>query len=246
MCTVDEAKTAKENPRPIEFRILRYRPGSGQPAGFQSYRLTVDAAMTVLDALEKIRLNQDNTLMYRHSCHHSACGTCACMVNGVQKPACITRVLALKTDTVVLEPLAGFKRVGDLVVDMTEFYRHLEPNWSLLKTAEAFGEPAPSEKRSPKIPLLRLEDCIECGACVSACPVTERETAFMGPAALAALDRQRSIASTPQARALLEKAGGPAGERWCDRALACSRVCPTKVYPARHIAELRKALGKSG
>lgn len=95
------------------------------PPGFQSYRLNVDAAMTVLDALEQIRLNQDNTLMYRHSCHHSACGTCAC----------ITRVLALKTDTVVLEPLAGFKRIGDLVVDMTEFYRHLEPNWSLLKTA---------------------------------------------------------------------------------------------------------------
>jgi succinate dehydrogenase / fumarate reductase iron-sulfur subunit len=243
MCIVDKAITAKNNSRPIEFRILRYRPESGQPAEFQSYRLNVAAAMTVLDALEQIRLNQDNTLMYRHSCHHSACGTCACMVNGVQKPACITRVLALKTDTVVLEPLAGFKRIGDLVVDMTEFYSHLESNWSLLKTAEALVEPQPSEKTSPSIPMLRLEDCIECGACVSACPVTERNTGFMGPAALAALDRQRRKVSTPQARALLEKAGGPAGERWCDRALACSRVCPTNVYPARHIAELRKALG---
>lgn len=74
-------------------------------------------------------------------------------------------------------------------------------------------------------------------------PGDRTQNRLHGPAALAALDRQRSKVSTPQARALLEKAGGPDGERWCDRALACSRVCPTNVYPARHIAVLRKALG---
>jgi len=34
------------------------------------------------------------------------------------------------------------------------------------------------------------------------------------------------------------------GERLCERALNCSRVCPTGVYPARHIADLRRLLEK--
>jgi len=32
------------------------------------------------------------------------------------------------------------------------------------------------------------------------------------------------------------------GVTLCERALNCSRVCPTGVYPARHIADLRRLL----
>jgi len=31
----------------------------------------------------------------------------------------------------------------------------------------------------------------------------------------------------------------------CRRALECSRVCPTAVYPARHIEELRRRLDET-
>jgi succinate dehydrogenase/fumarate reductase-like Fe-S protein len=31
----------------------------------------------------------------------------------------------------------------------------------------------------------------------------------------------------------------------CDRALECSRVCPLGVYPARHIAVLRRAINQA-
>jgi succinate dehydrogenase / fumarate reductase iron-sulfur subunit len=65
----------------------------------------------------------------------------------------------------------------------------------------------------------------------------------MGPAALAALHNEISK-NTPAADDLLRIAGSERGERWCERALACSRVCPTGVYPARHIADLRRKLKK--
>jgi succinate dehydrogenase / fumarate reductase iron-sulfur subunit len=234
--------SAKSQPGPheksvaVEFRILRYQPGSGQEPVFQSYQLDIDSGMTVLDALEKIRLTLDPTLMYRHSCHHSACGTCACMINGSQRLACITNVQQLNSPTVVLEPLKGLPCMGDLVVDMTGFYSRMSPDWSLLRNAEPIAE---GDTRHA-----RLENCIECGACVSACPVCNADEAFMGPAALAALNTQRGKVRPSRAEALLELASGPEGERKCDRALACSRVCPTRVYPARHIADLRRALHK--
>jgi succinate dehydrogenase / fumarate reductase iron-sulfur subunit len=66
----------------------------------------------------------------------------------------------------------------------------------------------------------------------------------MGPAVLAALHNE--MRKHPDARErLLATAGGERGERWCRRALACSRVCPTGVYPARHIADLRRMLTKN-
>lgn len=222
--------------RTIEFKIARYKPGAIDPPRFQSFTLEVNATMTVLDCLERIRLTQDPTLVYRHSCHHSACGTCACIVNGSERLACTTRVWELPSDTVVLEPLRGFARIADLAVEMTGFYRDIDADWALLKAAE----PLEGSTAADSGAALRLENCIECGACVSVCPAARTHEEFMGPAALAALHNQMQKAPADQRKALLARAAAPDGERLCERALACSRVCPTGVYPARHIADLRR------
>ena len=120
----------------VTFRILRYKPNRIDPPRYQDFRLQVKPEMSVLDALEKIRLEQDNTLMYRHSCHHSSCGTCACRINGKERLTCITKVKDLKEDTITLTPLAGFKPVGDLVVDVTQFYKDYSKDWSYLRRSE--------------------------------------------------------------------------------------------------------------
>jgi succinate dehydrogenase / fumarate reductase iron-sulfur subunit len=222
----------------IIFRILRYKPGMIDPSRFQEFELTVDENTTVLDGLEKIRLAQDATLMYRHSCHHSSCGTCACKINGQARLACVTRVLALNSSTVVMEPLDGFQCLGDLVVDMRYLFKNIARHWSYVREAENPG----SENRPEGIDsFTRFENCIECGACVAACPVIGKNTDFMGPAALAALHRE--MEKSPQRKSeLLSLAGDRRGEKLCERALNCSRVCPTAVYPALHIADLRRKL----
>lgn len=221
------------------FRIFRFKAGLPDPPRFQDFTISVDEDMSVLDALEKIRLEQDATLMYRHSCHHSACGTCACKINGKEQLTCITKVLKLQTDIITLEPLDGFRKEGDLVVDMTGFYAYISETWDYLRRSES---PRPQELPDGISEFTRFENCIECGSCVSACPVTHSENAFMGPAALAAINNEL-VKSPEQRDELLTLAGSENGERWCERAIECSRVCPTGVAPAKHILDLRKALG---
>ena len=53
---------------------------------------------------------------------------------------------------------------------------------------------------------MRFEDCIECAACVSACPVSGSDASFKGPAALAALERELIV------RALKAHAGNIYGK----------------------------------
>ncbi|HHP7236162.1 MAG TPA: succinate dehydrogenase/fumarate reductase iron-sulfur subunit [Desulfobacterales bacterium] len=224
------------NTRDIEFRIERYKPGQIDPPAWQHYRLSVDAEMTVLDCLELIRRDQEPTLMYRHSCHHSSCGTCGCMINGREGLACIRKVHDLNTAVVTLEPLRGFRRVGDLVVAFEEFYRDIATHWSGLRPSEGGGEPPANPEGRQRS---RFEDCIECGCCVSVCPVSRKQKEFMGPAALAAANRER-LKAPAMAAEILDQVGQNRGEPGCRRHLACSRVCPTGVYPARHIADLRK------
>jgi len=223
-------------PTTIIFRILRFKPGRIDPSRHQEFELSVGPRTTVLDSLERLRLEQDSTLMYRHSCHHSSCGTCACMINGVPRPACVTGVLDLGTTTVTLEPLIGFRTIGDLVVDMRDFYADLSEEWSGLRPAETRdGKRSLQSQQGP----VRLENCIECGCCVAACPAVGGSDGFMGPAALAAIHSEM-LKSPAKKAALLALAGGERGQRLCRRALNCSRVCPTAVYPARHIADLRR------
>jgi len=222
----------------ITFQISRFKPGYIDPPAFHTYRLQVTESMTVLECLEKIRFEQDRTLMYRHSCHHSSCGTCAIIINGSEKLACTTNVWALDRSTVVLEPLKGFEQIGDLVVKLNSLFDDIDEEWTHLQPADAFGaDPLPVIGRS----FTRFESCIECGSCVSACPVIRQNGDFIGPAALAAMHRE-SLKLPEKKNDLLNRSAGKRGVRMCTRALACSRVCPTAVYPAGHIARLKTSI----
>jgi succinate dehydrogenase / fumarate reductase iron-sulfur subunit len=197
--------------------------------------------MTVLDCLEKIRLEQDNTLMYRHSCHHSSCGTCTCKINGHERLTCTTKISDLNDRIITLIPLDGFQPIGDLVVDISSVYENLSEDWDCLRKSE---KPKPTRMSQGIRLFKRFENCIECSACISACPVTHKNKGFVGPAVLAAVHKE--LKKSPQKTAeLLSLAENERGVRLCERALNCSRVCPTGVYPARHIADLRRLLKKS-
>ena len=226
--------------RTVTFRILRYKPNRIDPPRFQNFTFQVEPGMSVLDALEKIRLEQDHTLMYRHSCHHSSCGTCACKINRQERLTCITKISDLEEDTITLTPLEGFRPIGDLVVDMQRFYEDYSEEWRYLRRSEKIQ----SAHRPEGIDnFTRFENCIECGACVSVCPLTHKSNTFLGPAVLAAVNNE--LKKSPQkSEGLLSLAASNRGAHMCQRAVDCSRVCPNKVYPARHIADLRALLAK--
>jgi succinate dehydrogenase / fumarate reductase iron-sulfur subunit len=110
-------------------------------------------------------------------------------VNGREVLACVTRIEELG-DPVVVEPLAGAVVAGDLVVHMEHVYRRLEPvGRGLVRASERVGEKDGKAATAPVLEdLERFEDCIECGLCLSACPVAG-DPRFLGPAGLAAAER---------------------------------------------------------
>jgi succinate dehydrogenase / fumarate reductase iron-sulfur subunit len=222
------------------FRILRYTPGQIDPPAYQDFTVQLEPAMSVLDGLEQIRLTRDAGLLYRHSCHHASCGTCACTINGTPALACTTRIDALEGDVINLAPLENHTCIGDLAVDRTDFFRAFDPHWTTLRDCEN----TPAQRRPEGVDqLTRLENCIECGCCVSACPVVSSKEAFLGPAVLAAVNNERRNRPNKEPT-LLRIAAKVNGAAQCQRHIACSRVCPSGVFPARQIADLQRAIAK--
>lgn len=202
----------------------------------ETFTVSVDEYTTVLDLLESRRTNQSPDLMYRHSCHHGSCGTCTVRLNGKDVLACITRPASLGLSQLIIEPVRHMPTIGDLAVDPSPVFADIPEDFSYRRPAPALGDDMPGDQREFE----RLENCIECGACLSACPVADL---FMGPTALAAVNRER-MKSGDLPQSIWPKLEGPRGVSACERHLECSRVCPMGVYPAKHIMDLRRAIKK--
>ncbi|HTX74119.1 MAG TPA: 2Fe-2S iron-sulfur cluster-binding protein [Rectinemataceae bacterium] len=215
--------------------ILRvFRGKTVGEAVFSEYAVDGSRFRTVLDALEWIRGGVEPDLRYRHSCHHGSCGTCGALIDGVERLMCLSVLAELGPGPVTVEPLRKMDELGDIAVDPQPLFREIPDSFGYVRESELPHELPREDGR----PYARMENCIECGLCVSACPVRED---FAGPAALAAADRERE--ERPQNRdAALAFAARPEGVAACRRHFACSRVCPLGVYPGRRIENLRKSL----
>lgn len=221
----------------VTFVITR-KKGDGAPYT-QSFPLEVDPDEYVLDGVERIWAYQDRSLVFRHACHHSTCGACGMRVNGVEKLTCITpiRTVTHNGGVIKVEPLRNFPVVSDLVVDMSAFYLRLDEahfhQVASLDEANLGYEKDPPDGAAYE----RLVDCIECGCCISACPVSTTTPEYLGPAILAAI--QESVAQE-KSPALLNFADQGNGVWRCHSVYECTAVCPSNVDPAWRIMNLRK------
>lgn len=225
--------------RTITFRVHRYKQGD-TASHHDRFEVPVGPRTTVLDALTAIRRTQDPTLTLRHSCFHASCGTCGMKVNDRDVLACVTNVRELGAGEVVVEPLDSAPLVSDLVVDMGPFYSRFNAvGRALVRDSELVPASSPAEG----IPHAeRYEDCIECGICVSACPIAATDPAYLGPAALAAADRVRQEPRGADVPFVLRLADDPHAAWRCHVAFECSEACPSNVDPAGHIMNLRRSL----
>ncbi len=193
---------------------------------------------TILDALEYIRLQKDPDLMYRQSCHHGSCGTCGMAVNGEFVLSCIKRLADIPEDQAVrIEPLPTMHQIGDLAFDPAEFFNEFPDDIEYKRVSEVNTDaPVPRDMEHYE----RFESCIECGLCVTSCPVTED---WMGPAALASIHRM--IEKNPDdADTWLDRAADKRGVERCTKDFSCSRVCPTGVAPGKRITLLGSMIKK--
>lgn len=213
------------------FRVFRFKRGGGGGERFDEFVVPVGPRTTVLDALLWIRQHRDRTLALRHSCLHASCGTCGVLVNGREALACVTRVADLG-DEVTVEPLANIPVLADLVVDAREVLARFPESHPLLRRSEL----------EPDGGFVRFEDCLECGLCLSACPVASTSRRYAGPAALSAAQRLLEEPRGVDVAGLLDWAGGPDGAWRCHAAYECTAVCPAGLAPAERIMALRGEL----
>ena len=144
-------------------------------------------------------------------------------IQGRERLACLTPVFEIAHHgTIRLEPLRNFPILADLVVDTRPLAEKLERvRAHVIKDAETAQ---------------RFESCIECGLCISACPVAVTSSDYLGPAVLAAAKPNMGDADV---RSLVK---GQNGVWRCHSAFECTAVCPAGVEPATAIMDLRKDL----
>jgi len=219
--------------------VITRKKGDGQ-SHQQSFAVEVDPDEYVLDGIERIWAFHDRSLIFRHACHHSTCGACGMRVNGVEKLTCITTIRSVTHNggTLNVEPLRNFPVISDLVVDMGAFYQRLDDaQFTQVAPLPDTGLPYERDEDTRNPEYERLVDCIECGCCVSACPIATTTSTYVGPAVLAALEhsyRQTGDIS------LLDLADGEDGVWRCHSAFECSAVCPSNVDPGWRIMNLRR------
>lgn len=225
----------------IEFRVMRYKQGQPAPT-YQTFKTTVDENTTVLVALQDIRRDQDGTLALRHSCHHASCGTCGMVINGREQLGCVVKVLELGTPVVTVEPVKNIPLLTDLVVDMGPFYQRFNlAGLPFIRSSEFIPEAEVAEGIEQYI---RCENCIECGLCVSACPITGSDPDYLGPAALAAAWRVVEEPRGVDKQARLDWVDSQNGCWRCHVAYECTEACPSGVDPGGSIMSLRRELTK--
>ncbi len=247
MATPDRlAETANGTPAaPVgwrSFRVFRFVREDG-PSRFETFETEVKPESTVLDGLRWIKIHLDQTLTFRHSCFHASCGTCGVRVNGREALACVTSLADLDPGQVTVEPMANFPVVADLVVDMSSFIDRFPSPHPATRDSEA---PSAAEPPSGIDAYERFEDCIECGLCLSACPVAATDDSYVGPAALAYAQRMLEEPRGANAAPILEWADSDNAAWRCHAAFECTEACPSNVRPAQRIMQLRRALNAGG
>lgn len=233
----------------VTLKIFRARPGHAQR--YDTFNVTVPDAANVLDAIEQAWARHDRDLMFRHACHHASCGTCAVRINGREKLPCIAPVREYGGKTITIEPLRNFPIVGDLVVDVTQFFQNQqESDFEITRPTENELGGAPiahikglDAESAPIVPFNRFENCVECGICLSACPTMAADHKFFGPAGLAAIKREFDKTTDGEKRMkLLELADSEQGVWRCHNAWECTEACPQSVFPAESIMALRREI----
>ena len=224
------------------FEIFRYSAAQGGQPRFQSYDLSVQGNMSVLEALLKIQDEQEPSLAFRYACRGAVCGSCAMSVNGKLNLACRVQLKSLPGNRVVVEPLPGFEIIKDLVVDMDPFWEKYERIKPWLHAADCTTKENPmSEKQRQRID--QYVNCILCGLCHAACPVTKTCDSFSGPAALAKLYRFMTDSREQHRDGEILAQENAAGGVWrCHTIMECTSVCPKDVRPSDGIRGVRRTL----
>jgi succinate dehydrogenase / fumarate reductase iron-sulfur subunit len=95
------------------LKIFRYDPEADECPRYDEYSVPYVEGDTVLDLLNYVYENCDQSLAYRSACRKGKCGSCPVLVNGQAAFSCREPA----APELVIEPHPKFRLIRDLVVD---------------------------------------------------------------------------------------------------------------------------------
>ena len=226
------------------FKVYRYDPDSGDNPRTDTFDVdTEDCGQMVLDALIKMKGDQDPSLTFRRSCREGICGSCSMNIDGTNTLACTKPIDEVKGE-VRIYPLPHLPVIKDLVPDMSTFYAQYTSIEPWMKT----DSPAPANRERLQSPEDRtkldgLYECILCACCSTSCPsYWWNGEKYLGPAVLLQAYRWIIDSRDEERKERLQKVADELKLYRCHTILNCTNACPKNLNPAKAIAEIKKML----
>jgi len=229
--------------RTIKLQIYRYDPDKDSKPYMQDITVELqDTDKMLLDALQRIKADVDDSLSIRRSCREGVCGSDGMNINGKNGLACITNLNELK-QPIVLKPLPGLPVVRDLIVDMTQFFKQYDSIKPFL-----INNTVPPEKERLQTPEQREEldglyECILCACCSTSCPsFWWNPDKFVGPAGLLQAYRFLADSRDDATSERLDNLEDPYRLFRCRSIMNCVDVCPKGLNPNAAIGKIKELM----
>jgi len=235
------------------FKVYRWDPEQNQKPYLSTYPVNLDeCGPMVLDALIKIKSEQDPTLTFRRSCREGICGSCAMNIDGTNTLACLSYIepqdgsaSPTASKACKIYPLPHMYVLKDLVPDMTNFYeqyRSIEP-WLQPGAPKKEGQAEFLQSREDRAKLDGMYECILCACCSTACPsYWWSPDKYLGPAVLMQAYRWIEDSRDGFTDKRLNELDDAFKLYRCHTIMNCTKVCPKHLNPGKAIGQIKKRL----
>jgi len=253
------------------FKVYRWDPEQeNQKPYLSTYPIDLDdCGPMVLDALIKIKSEQDPSLTFRRSCREGICGSCAMNIQGSNTLACLAYIDDDCRTATKIYPLPHMYVLKDLVPDMGNFYeqyRSIEP-WLQAGdpeqdgggSVEATPRAAPGadgntklqgeylQSKDDRAKLDGMYECILCACCSTSCPsYWWNADKYLGPAVLMQAYRWIEDSRDSSTQKRLDDLDDAFKLYRCHTIMNCTKVCPKHLNPGKAIAQIKKRMAQRG
>jgi len=229
------------------FKIYRYDPQEDAEPRVQTYEVDMNSCgPMILDALIKIKNEQDQTLTFRRSCREGICGSCAMNIDGSNTLACLCKIDKTDSKPTAIYPLPHMEVVRDLVPDLTTFYMQYKSIQPWLQADPATKANKKGEYLQSKEDRRKLDgmyECILCACCSTSCPsYWWNGDKYLGPAVLMQAYRWIADSRDAKRKERLAALDDPFKLYKCHTIMNCTNTCPKHLNPAKAIAQIKVAI----
>lgn len=225
------------------FKIYRYQPELGGPSKMQLYKIdTNSCGPMVLDALNKIKNEQDSSLTFRRSCREGICGSCAMNINGTNTLACL-KPISKDDKMMTIYPLPHLDVIKDLVPDLTGIYNHYKSIEPWLKRKDDKNNIEIIQTIQDRKKLDGLYECILCFCCTTSCPsYWWNGDKYLGPAVLMQAYRWITDSRDQYTKERLKSLNDEFKLYRCHTIMNCAVTCPKHLNPGAAIASIKRKM----